>query len=169
MHTVVVGAGIPEGTGQLRDTESGMGPSDAGAQPGQRVGTALPASHMCSPADRHELDADGGEHDGVRAVRQEPGDQMAARDPIVTERGHRGKNKNRADDARTEGGAGRRGAGRGQGQQGDEDGCDQQRPGLDTGGDCSQVGAGQQEGRERQPGDDPGQGQEVVAAARGRR
>ena len=62
----------------------------------------------CSPADRHELDADGGEHDGVRAVRQEPGDQMAARDPIVTERGHRGKNKNRADDARTEGGTRRR-------------------------------------------------------------
>ena len=105
MHTVVVGAGIPEGTGQLRDAESGMGPSGGGAQPGQRVGTALPASHMYSPADRHELDADGGEHDGVRAVRQEPGDQMAARDHIVTERGHCRENENRAGEARTEGGA----------------------------------------------------------------
>ena len=90
---------------------------------------------------------------------------MAARDHIVTERGHRGKNKNRADDARAEGGAGRRGAGRGQGQEGDEDGCQQQWPGLDAGGDCMQVGARQQIGRQRQSGDDPGQGQEVIATA----
>ena len=90
---------------------------------------------------------------------------MAARDHTVTERGHRRKNENRAGDARTEGGAGRRGTGRGQGQEGDEHGCDQQRPGLDTGGDCSQVGTGQQKGRERQPGDDPGQGQEMSASA----
>ena len=124
-----------------------MGPSGTGAQPGQCVGTTLAASHMCSPADRHELDTDGGEHDGVGTVRQEPGDQMAARDHTVTERGHRRKNENRAGDARTEGGAGRRGAGRGQGQEGDEHGCEQQRTGLDTGGDCSQVGAGQQKGR----------------------
>ena len=96
---------MPDGAGHPQDMDSGMGPSDAGAQPGQRVRTTLTASHMCSPADRHELDADGGEHDGVRPVRQEPGDQMAAGDHIGTERGHCRENENRAGEARTEGGA----------------------------------------------------------------